>query len=127
MAQRPTFLSIIAILLAIYGVLMLIAGIAMILLNANSEVIKVFTDNGIRTDWITAIGLVALVLGILALAVAFFLWKGMAIGWYLAMIFLIINAIWGLLTLWAGLLTLIVSAVLIWYFLRPKVRGFFGT
>jgi len=127
MAERPTFLSIIAILLAIYGVLLIIGGLAMVAMSGNAEIQKIFTDAGLNTSWMTALGLLALVLGILAIAVAYLLWKGIKLGWFLALIFLVFNLVYGLLAGGIGWLALIITVLLIIYFLRPKVRAFFGT
>jgi len=123
MADRPTFLSIIAILLGIYGILSLIGGIALVVMGNDS----VFKDMGLNADFLKVAGLLAIVVGIIALACAYFLWKGVKIGWYLSVIFLIINAIEGILTLMSGAILLLISVILLWYFFRPKVRAFFGT
>ncbi|MDR0335264.1 MAG: hypothetical protein LBH69_05215 [Methanomassiliicoccaceae archaeon] len=71
--------------------------------------------------------MLTLIIGILVLASAYMLWKGIKLGWYLALIVLVLTAIEGLLALWGGLLLLIVAVLLIWYFFRPNVRAFFGT
>ncbi|MCL1984194.1 MAG: hypothetical protein FWG58_02190 [Methanomassiliicoccaceae archaeon] len=121
MAQRPTFLTIICILIALYGILMLLAGILIIAGGSFLE------DNGIDTGGLfTIAGGVMLIVGIVALIAFFLLKNGNKIGWFLAMIFLILNAISGILAFPAGLLTLVITVLLIWYFLRPNVREFFG-
>jgi lysylphosphatidylglycerol synthetase-like protein (DUF2156 family) len=127
MANRPTFLSIIAILLGIYGFIMLIGGLALILLGEDNAVKDAFSTAGIGTNLVTAVGVLTLIIGILVLASAYMLWKGIKLGWYLALIVLVLTAIEGLLALWGGLLLLIVAVLLIWYFFRPNVRAFFGT
>ena len=121
MAQRPTFLTIICILIAIYGILMLIAGIAIFGLDS------FFADWGVDTGgFFKAAGVVAIITGIVALVVFFLLKNGNKLGWYLVMIFLILNAVFGLVFGGFGLLALIITIFLVWYFLRPNVRAFFG-
>jgi len=125
MAGRPTFLSIICILLAIYGIIMLIGGIAIIGLGAGLE--DVLKDAGLDSGLFTALGVVAVIIGLLVLVIFYFLWKGVKIGWYLVMIFLVLNAILGILSFPLGIVSLVLTILLIWYFMRPNVRAFFGT
>jgi hypothetical protein len=73
-----------------------------------------------------AIGVWMIILGLLTLVVVYFLWNGKKIGWYLVMIYLVINAITGIISLPGGILNLLLTIVLIWYFFRPNVREFFG-
>jgi hypothetical protein len=127
MAGRPTFLSIICILLAIYGVLLIIGGAAILALG--DTVKDALADASLEefAGLFTAIGAIALIIGLLVLVVVYLLWSGIGIGWYLALIFLVINAILGILAFPIGLVTLVITVLLIWYFLRPNVRAFFGT
>ncbi|MDR2866088.1 MAG: hypothetical protein LBV13_01590 [Methanomassiliicoccaceae archaeon] len=123
MAQRPTFLSIICILLAISGLLLLLAGIMVI--ASEGAINDALGDVDLLVD-LTAIGAIALIAGLIALVVTYMLWKGIKLGWYLVMVYLIILVIFGILSLPAGILSLIVVIVLIWYFFRPNVKEFFG-
>jgi len=125
MAERPTFLTIIAILLALYGLVLIFLGLALVVLKGDIE--KAIADAGLAFDALTALGVGCLIVGLLAFIVAYLLMKGIKLGWYLAVIFLIINAVIGILSLPAGILGLILTVVLIWYFFRPRVRAFFGT
>ena len=121
MAQRPSFLTIICILIAIYGILMLLAGVLII---AGGSIIE---NAGIDTGGLfTAAGGVMIIVGIVALIAFFLLKNGNKIGWFLAMIFLVLNAISGILAFPTGLLTLVITVLLIWYFMRPNVRAFFS-
>jgi len=126
MAQRPTFLSIICILLALLGIIMLVVGAVLV---GSSDVLKdAFANLGVdvESSFFVAMGAIALIFGLLALLVSYLLWKGNKLGWYLVFVVLILNAIFGILALPAGLVEIVITIFLIWYFLRPKVRAYFG-
>jgi hypothetical protein len=108
---------------------MLFVGAGIVALSKDSEIQRVLVDafGSFAADFITGIGVGFIIVGVIALIVTYLLWKGIKLGWYLALIFLAINAVVGILSLWSGLLSLLISALLIWYFLRPSVREFFGT
>jgi hypothetical protein len=127
MANRPTFLSIICILLAIYGIIVMIGGIMIVAVGNDGAVQDALKSVGMSSSFFNALGAISIIVGLIALVVAYLLWKGISLGWFLALIFLGINAILGILSFPAGLLILIVTVLLIWYFLRPNVREFFGT
>ena len=107
---------------------MLIGGIGLIALESSD----VLSQAGV--DWsdglLMGIGAFSIIIGLLSLIVAYFLWKGKAIGWYLAMIYLVINAIYGIISIisgnYSGTLSLLIVVFLIWYFFRPSVKGYFG-
>lgn len=121
MVQRPTFLSIICILMALYGIFVLIAGVA--LTAFGFTIAAAFSIGSIP---VIGIGVGFIVLGLLTLLVVFLLWSGSSIGWYLAVVYLVINAIFGILSLPVGILSLLITILLIWYFFRPNVKDFFG-
>ena len=128
---RPTFLSIICVLLAILGVIILLGGI-LIAISGNTDLMtEALAEAGLSgaEGLIVAMGVFAVAVGLLALVVVYFLWNGKTFGWYLAMVFLVLVAILGILSFLSfpyGLLGLLVAILLIWYFLRPNVREFFG-
>ena len=126
MAERPRFLSLIIILLVIYSIFALIFGLMVIFMNG--DVVKIFVDMGMEADWLTdAMGAFSMIVGVLILILSYLLWKGIRIGWYLILILLAVYAILAALTLFPyGLILTVVIIVLIWYFLRPDVKGFFG-
>ena len=72
-----------------------------------------------------------LVIGLLMLIVAYFLWKGSTLGWYLVIVLLALDIVFGIYSIvtgdFSGVFGLFVAAFLAWYFLRPNVRAFFGT
>jgi len=128
MAQRPTFLSIICILLALYGVMLLLGGAALAVLGGTGVIGDVIGTIGYElTDTlIMGIGIAFVIVGVLALLVVFLLWNGNSFGWYLTMVFLVINAVSGIFMLPAGVVQLVITILLIWYFFRPNVKDFFG-
>lgn len=123
MAQRPTVLTIICILMAIIGILSLIGGVGMIWLAGAADWAGVIDFS---SSIITALGVYSVIVGLLTLVVVFLLWTGNKLGWYLAIILLVLNAIQGIISLPTGILTLIIMAILIWYFFRPNVKEYFG-
>jgi uncharacterized membrane protein (DUF2068 family) len=66
------------------------------------------------------------ILGILYLITAYGLWTGRGWARMLSIILLIIDIILGILSLPAGIVTIIIAAVLLWYFFTPSVKAFFG-
>jgi len=126
MANRPTFLSIIAILLVFIGFCALVLGLLLFVMKADIE--KALDDMGfIAGDLISILGAISLIMGLLTLVVGILLWKGIKIGWYLALIMLILWIIEGILMFPLGIVGLVIAILLLWYFFRPNVRAFFGT
>jgi len=127
MAQRPTFLSIICILLALYGVFILLVGVMLAAFGGSGALSGIADDIGLEfaEAFLIGFGIGLIVIGLLALLAVYLLWNGKTIGWYLAVIFLAINAISGIFMLPAGILSLVVTVLLIVYFFRPNVKAFF--
>ncbi|MDR0791581.1 MAG: hypothetical protein LBE47_03470 [Methanomassiliicoccaceae archaeon] len=132
MAQRPTFLSIICILLALLGLLLLAAGALLVSVENMAFFKDALAEAGVDEfgGIFTATGAVMIITGLLAIVMVIFLWKGSKIGWFLAVIFLIlclINAIMAFLSVGSlGLVTLLIVIFFLWYFMKPNVREFFG-
>jgi uncharacterized membrane protein (DUF2068 family) len=136
MVQRPVGISIIAVLAALVGVLFFIGAALFAALSTAGgflqEMIEaygatVLPDIG---SLLTAIALgiagVLAILGILYLVTAYGLWTGKAWARMLAIILLILDIIGGILSLPAGIITIIIAAVLLWYFFTPSVKAFFS-
>jgi len=121
MAQRPTLITIICILMAIVGILTLIGGVTMLLVDATWA-----GTIDLSPSLVKAFGAYSAAVGLLTLIVAFLLWTGNKIGWYLAIIVLALNAISSIFQLPTGVVTIIVMVILIWYFFRPNVKEFYG-
>jgi hypothetical protein len=120
MAQRPTFLSIICILLALYGLASLAVGAMFVFVDFNIALLDELGDLLAYAGWS------AIALGLITLIMVIFLWKGSKIGWFLVILFLIINLITGILAFPAGLILLLIVIFFLWYFFKPNVRKFFG-
>jgi len=129
MAQRPAFLSLICILLALVGILFLILGV-MLVAFANADFLAEFDldqyFNSLVGIGMLSLGAAFIILCVLTLLVSYLLWNGKSIGWYLVMVYLVIVAIVGIFALPVGILNLLITVLLIWYFFRPNVREFFG-
>jgi len=128
MAQRPTFLSIICILLALYSVLMLLVGVILVAFGVSGALSGIVDNIGLEEfaeAFLIGFGIGLILIYLLALLAVYLLWNGKTLGWYLAVIVLVINAIQGIFTLPAGILSLVVTVLLIVYFFRPSVKAFF--
>ncbi len=99
--DRPLFVAIVAALYILLGVVMIIGGV--ILLNVAGAIP-----------------------GIIALVVGVGLWKGWKIFWYLGVIFAIIDLIVSIFAFPVGIISLIISIIILWYLFRPNVKAFFG-
>ncbi|MFQ6085260.1 MAG: hypothetical protein ACE5OY_03220 [Candidatus Bathyarchaeia archaeon] len=75
-----------------------------------------------------ALGLAGLsiIVGAFNLVLAWGLWIGASWAWLLALIFAGLGILQGLFNFPAGLLTVLINAVIIYYLTRPHVKGFFG-
>ena len=134
---RPTGVSVLAILAALGGILCLIGGAVLgILAGAMEEFIEsAIEDYGATIipgagEFISAIVLaiaaVAAIVGILALIDAYGLWIGAGWAWWLTIILSILGIIGGIMSLPGGIISIIIDALIIYYFTRPHVKEFFG-
>jgi hypothetical protein len=107
--------------MALVGVLLLLGGLLIIAVGDALDIIEV----GL------IIGGFILVIGLLLLFAVWLLWSGKAIGWYLVMVILVLDIVFGVYSLatgdFTGLFGFAIAVFLAWYFLRPNVRAFFGT
>jgi len=134
---RPTGISVLAILAALGGIVCLIGGVALgIIAGAMEEFFEsALEDYGTAVipgvgefleAVILAIAAVAAIVGILYLIGAYGLWVGAGWAWWLTIILSIIGIIGGILSLPAGIITIIIEILIIYYFTRPHVKAFFG-
>jgi len=128
MAERPTVITIICILVAILGILMLMSGLMFLTVKNSADLIGPMSEYSVSL--INAIGAGYVIIGLLSLVVAFLLWTGKTIGWYLAIIYLIINAVLSIFSIfvrdYTGVINLIIMGILIWYFFQPHVKKFYS-
>ncbi len=137
MAQRPVGISIISVLAALVGVLCFVGavlfaalstagGLLQDLIETYGGGIMPFDIGSLLSAALLAFAGVAAIVGILYLVAAYGLWNGKGWARMLAIILLILDIIGSLLTLPAGIIGLIISGVLLWYFFTPSVKAFFG-
>jgi hypothetical protein len=136
MVQRPVGISIISVLAALVGVLFFIGAALFAALSTAGGFLQEMIETYGATvlpdigSLLTAIALgiagVLAILGILYLVTAYGLWTGRGWARMLAIILLILDIIGGILSLPAGIITIIISGLLLWYFFTPSVKAFFG-
>jgi uncharacterized membrane protein (DUF2068 family) len=137
MVQRPVGISIIAVLAALVGVICFIGAVGLAALStagsAFEDLIETyggtvmpFNIGSFITAALLALAGFAAIIGILYLVAAYGLWTGRGWARMLAIILLILDIILGILSLPAGIITIIIAGVLLWYFFTPSVKAFFG-
>lgn len=108
MANRPILITIVAILYALSGLISVLDGVV----------------GGINYDQV--------IIGIITLVIAGGLFGGWKIIWYIALIFASLNILLDLYilittgTLSAGIVTLIINLVIVFYLTRSGVKEFFN-
>jgi len=136
MPERPTGITVLAILAGLGGILLLIGGIIIgVMASAISDFIKtyatslgmgVFDVSGIVETFLVAVAAIAFIFGILYIAVAYGFWTGAGWSRMLAIILLILDIIGGLISLPSGIITIIIAGLVLWYLMKPHVKAFFG-
>jgi hypothetical protein len=154
--SRPLGVTIIAILNIIGGVIMLIFGIGLIILGAVLPTLppSVFNQSQIQGNLTAgqppiptgappmalqsllggvgiAFGAVLVALAIVSFVVAYGLLKGLGWAWTVTLILSIISIVWNVITIvtalnFGGIISIIISAVIIYYLYRPHVKAYFG-
>jgi hypothetical protein len=153
--SRPIGVTIIAILNIIGGVLMLVFGIGLITLGAVLPTLppSVFNQSQIEGNFTAgqvpipagappmglqsllggvgiAFGAVLVALAIVSFIVAYGLLKGRGWAWTVTLILSIISIVWNAITIATGniggIISIIISAVIIYYLYRPHVKAYFG-
>jgi hypothetical protein len=153
--SRPLGVTIIAILNIIGGVLMLIFGIGVVILGAIVPTLppSAFNQSQIQGNLTAgqspipagappmalqsllgglgiAFGAVLVALAIVSFIVAYGLLKGRGWAWTVTLILSIISIVWNAITIATGniggIISIIISAVIIYYLYRPHVKAYFG-
>jgi hypothetical protein len=154
--SRPLGVTIIAILNIIGGVIMLIFGIGLVILGAVLPTLppSVFNQSQIQGNLTAgqapipagappmalqslfggvgiAFGAVLVALAIVSFIVAYGLLKGRGWAWTVTLILSIISIVWNAITIataanFGGIISIIISAVIIYYLYRPHVKAYFG-
>lgn len=134
--RRPTGVTIMAILNIIGGIIMLIGGIAAAAVGALLPSLPISESDlsGVPAMFLgagaIAIGVILIILGILSFVVAYGLLKGMGWAWTLTLALSIISIVLNAVSIatgnFGGIVSIIISAIIIYYLYRPHVKAFFG-
>ena len=134
--KRPTGVTIIAILNIIGGIIMLIGGIAAAAAGAILPSLSISQSDlsGVPPILLgggaIAIGIILIIIGILSFVVAHGLLKGRGWAWTLTLILSVISIVLNAISIvtgnFGGIISIIISSVIIYYLYRPHVKAFFG-
>ena len=134
--KRPTGVTIIAILNIIGGIIMLIGGIGATVAGAILPSLPISQSDlsGVPPMLLGAgaigIGIILIILGILSFVVAYGLLKGMGWAWTLTLVLSIASIVLNAISIATGnfgaIISIIISAIIIYYIYRPHVKAFFG-
>jgi hypothetical protein len=154
--SRPTGVTIIAILTIIGGAFSLIFGIGLVTLGAVLPTLppSVFNQSQLQGNLTAgqvpipsgtppmalqsllggigiAFGAVLVAIGIVSFIVAYGLLKGKGWAWTVTIILSIISIVWNAITIataanFGGIISIIISAIIIYYLYRPHVKAYFG-
>jgi hypothetical protein len=130
--MRPVGVTVISILAGVLGALVLLLGVFALAASAIiAPLIETYAPMTalpatLLAGIIAVVGVIFAVVGILHLVVAYGIWVGAGWAWWLSIILAILGAIGGLLTLPSGVIATIIYALIIWYFMQPQVKAYFG-
>jgi len=140
MPERPTGISVLAILAGLFGIILVIGGVAVgLVASAISDFIKSYAEeygatigvgivdfSGLIEAGLIAFAAIALIFGILYIVVAYGFWIGAGWSRLLAIILSVLGIIFGLITLPSGIILIIIYGLILWYLMRSDVKAFFG-
>ncbi len=151
--SRPTGVTIIAILNIIAGVVMLIAAIGIITFGALLPTLppSAFNQSEIQGNLTVGqnsippgvplgpifggigivFGAILLAIAIASFVVAYGLWKGLGWAWTVTVILSIISIVFNAISIatagnFGGIVSIIISIIILYYLYRPHVKAFFG-
>lgn len=124
MNGRPFGITILAILEVIVGLIWL--GSAASLFAAAGAAAMIPLIGLLAGGILVVIAVISIILGLVSFAVAWGFWTGAGWSWGLAIALSILGIILGLLNLPAGVITIIINIVIIYYLTRPHVKFYFG-
>ncbi len=128
--ERPLGVTILAVLSILGGILFLLLGILASVLGAAFAGTMMTGMKGLPLFIFAAVGVVFIILGLIELVVGWGLWKGASWAWWVTVILNGLGVILALVSLAGGnvggIVTLIIDAVILYYFLKPHVKAFFG-
>ncbi len=138
-ASRPTGVTIIAILNIISGIIMLIGGAALVAVGtiipeAMEQGMMGPEMSGMTAGMAGALGVgmggTIIALAVFSFIVAFGLWTGKSWAWTLTVVLSVISIALNAISLaganFGGVISIIISAVILYYLYRPHVKAYFG-
>lgn len=133
-AKRPTGVTIIAILNIISGIIMLIGGIALVAIGSVLPGALEEEMSGVPAEMFgvfgVAMGGIILALAIFSFVVAYGLWSGKGWAWTLTVVLSVISIALNAISIaggnFGGIISIIISAVILYYLYRPHVKAYFG-
>ena len=133
--RRPTGVTIIAILNIIGGIIMLFGGIALVAAGSILPSFQMTDELSGVPSWLIgtgaiAMGIIVIILGIISFVVAYGLLKGAGWAWSLTVVLSIVSIVLNAISIasgnFGGIISIIISAIILYYLYRPHVKSFFG-
>jgi len=124
--ERPTGVTILAILQAIGGILLFIAAAAMQFIAALIPQLELSSSPFLQL-FVVVGGVIFAIMGIVALILAYGFWTGKSWAWWLAIILQALGILSNIAYLPYGIVGIAIGVIIIYYLTRPHVREFFGT
>jgi uncharacterized membrane protein (DUF2068 family) len=133
--QRPTGVTILAILQIIGGILSLIFGLSSLFFGGLMVASDAAATTGAEIDVgpiLLVAGVVALVSGVIGLIAGYGLFTLQGWGWTLALVFSVLNIIRSLLGIFQGgsipgaIIGIVISGLIMYYLMTPTVKRAFG-
>ena len=118
-----------AVLHILQAILLFFGGLALIALGAFIRR-GFFGPPRLLHGFVSLIGVVVVVIGLLYLGLAWGLWTGKGWAWLLSLVLAVLGLIVSIIALVRGrfvtIVILILDAIILYYLFRPNVRAFFG-
>lgn len=126
--ERPTGVTILAVLQLLFGAFAVLAGLGAFVGGAVfAGLFSAFPLVGLLGGAaIAMIGMLMLVFGLVVLAVGYGFWTGQPWAWTVGMVLTLLGIITSVLSLPGGIVGLALDVFLIWYYTREGVQRWFG-
>ena len=123
--QRPTGVTILAVLEFIVGIIALLGGLGALVGSAALG----FAGRGMLSGVFGIFGGVALIFGILALVVGWGMWTGREWAWIVGIVLAVLGLVSGVVQLAffnaSAILQILIDLLILYYLTRPHVKAFF--
>jgi len=131
MGERPTGVTVLAILDIIGGVLVALLGLVFIALGPRLTIIlKAEHLPPVLVAFFGVLGIVFIVIGAISIVIGWGLLKGKGWSWWLTVIFAVLGIIGAVLNIAmgnvGGIINLVIDGIIIYYMFRPHVKAYFG-